>query len=240
MQELPPKKDVALVLLERSSVFVHLDPRDSDVIVPASFKREPRLVLQIGHNMQVPIPDLAIEDDGWSGTLSFRKVPFRCVVPWTSVFAIVGQDGRGFVWKDDVPAELSQPERPAEPPKVALAPAPPPDPPVSITSAGDADGKKNKGKAKRARKKGEKADKSEAPVLAAAPPPKPERPIKTLEAARAAQGPAAPAPAEAVASGEKSEKSDSDEVVSPTPGRVQPGKSNRPKRELPPYLRVIK
>ena len=44
---LPPKKDVALALIERSSVFVYLDPRREGVVTPAGFKREPKLVLQV-------------------------------------------------------------------------------------------------------------------------------------------------------------------------------------------------
>jgi hypothetical protein len=42
-----------------------------------------------------------------SCTLSFNRSPFYCVVPWSSVFAMVGDDGRGMVWPDDVPQELA-------------------------------------------------------------------------------------------------------------------------------------
>src|SRR5438552_17777686 len=91
---LPPKKEVALALLERSSVHVHLDPRADGVAVPAWFKKQPQLVLQIGLNMPVPIPDLRLDDEGMSCTLSFSRQPFYCVVPWSSVFAMVGDDAR--------------------------------------------------------------------------------------------------------------------------------------------------
>jgi stringent starvation protein B len=107
-QPLPPKKDVALALLERSSVYVHLDPRQPAVIVPVAFKKKAQLVLQIGLNMPVPIPDLRLDDDGVRCTLSFNRVPFFCVVPWGSVFAMVGDDGRGMVWPDDVPLEVAR------------------------------------------------------------------------------------------------------------------------------------
>src|SRR5581483_10766152 len=56
----------------------------------------------------VPIPDLQLDDEGMSCTLSFRRSPFFCIVPWASVFAIVGDDGRGMVWPDDVPPEVAQ------------------------------------------------------------------------------------------------------------------------------------
>src|SRR5271155_3225286 len=103
---LPPKKDVALALLEKSKVLVHLDPRKDGVIVPMGFRKQPQLVLQIGLNMPVPIPDLRLDEEGMSCTLSFNRSPFYCVVPWASVFAMVGEDGRGMVWPDDVPAEV--------------------------------------------------------------------------------------------------------------------------------------
>ncbi len=106
-QKLPPKKDVALALLERASVFVHLDPRKDDVRVPKWFRGQPQLVLQVGLNMAVPIPDLSLEDDALSCTLSFSRTPFFCFVPWGAVYALVGEDGRGMVWPDDVPKEVA-------------------------------------------------------------------------------------------------------------------------------------
>jgi stringent starvation protein B len=116
---LPPKKEVALALLERSRVHVHLDPRKEGVLVPISFKKQPQLVLEIGLNMPVPIPDLVLNDEGMFCTLSFSRQPFYCVVPWPSIFAMVGEDGRGMVWPDDVPPEIATqatvraPEQPA-------------------------------------------------------------------------------------------------------------------------------
>ena len=104
---LPPKKQVALALLERSSVFVHLDPRDERVRVPKWFKNQPQLVLQIGLNMAVRIPDLDIDEDAVSCTLSFNRSPHFCYVPWSSIYALVGEDGRGMVWPEDVPAEVA-------------------------------------------------------------------------------------------------------------------------------------
>ena len=106
-EPLPPKKEVGLALLERSSVYVHLDPRQDAVVVPAWFKKQPQLVLQVGMNMPVPIADFRFDDEGMRCTLSFNRTPFFCVVPWASVFAMVGEDGRGMVWPDDVPAEVA-------------------------------------------------------------------------------------------------------------------------------------
>ena len=216
-QPLPPKKDVALALLERSSVYVHLDPRQPAVVVPEGFKKQAQLVLQVGLNMAVRIPDLRLDDDGMSCTLSFSREPFFCVVPWASVFAMVGDDGRGMVWPDDVPAEVARQAQvraidggvKKELPRPVVAREP----------------KAEAAKAKRPRKR---------PVLAAVSDSGGREtaatPVKSIRsgadrAPRATQG-GSPRPAVAPA---------------PTPpSRVNTGGSRKKKKELPPYLRVVK
>ncbi len=207
---LPPKKEVALALLERSKVHIHLDPRKDGVIVPSHFRKQAQLVLEIGLNMPIPIPDLRLDDEGMTCTLSFSRQPFYCVVPWPSVFAMLGDDGRGMVWPDDVPAELQTQLRPADAPrprpapaaKRAVAEAPPP--PAEEKPKG-----RKPSRAKKPRVAAVEAE-PERPVLVALPPP-PER-----------KGP------RAVPSEKKKHP--------PSP-RASAGKS---KRELPPYLRVVK
>jgi len=110
---LPPKKDVALALLENSSVYVHLDPRADGVTVPPWLRNQPQLVLQVGLNMPVPIPDLSVDTEGVSCTLSFSRSPQFCNVPWNAIYALVGEDGRGMVWPDDVPPEVAAQTRSA-------------------------------------------------------------------------------------------------------------------------------
>jgi hypothetical protein len=95
----PPKHQVALKLLESSGIFVHLDPRHPEVVVPSQFKTQRELVLQFGLNMRIPIKDLEVDDGGISGTLSFSRRPFWCRIPWFAVHAIVSDvDRRGFSW----------------------------------------------------------------------------------------------------------------------------------------------
>ena len=106
-RRLPPKKEVALALLEGPSVFVHLDPRRPGVVVPKWFMGQPQLVLQVGLNMAIPIPDLKVDDEGVTCTLSFNRAPFWCFLPWSAVYALVGEDGRGMIWPNDVPPEVS-------------------------------------------------------------------------------------------------------------------------------------
>lgn len=100
----PSKKDLALALLEQSSIFIHLDPRRDKVVVPQSFREQPELVLQFGLNMRIPIPDLELTEEAIAGTLSFARRPFWCWIPWEAVFAIFDQQRRGLTWPEDAPA----------------------------------------------------------------------------------------------------------------------------------------
>jgi len=105
---LPGKKDVARALFLKGSVLMHLDPRLDNVVVPSWLRQQPQLVLTVGLDMAIPIPDLRVDDDGVYGTLSFNRSPFTCKVPWEAVFALVGDDGRGMVWPQSMPEEIAQ------------------------------------------------------------------------------------------------------------------------------------
>ena len=104
---LPSKLDVARALMLKGSLFIHLDPRVDDVSVPPWLRKQPQLVLQVGLEMALPIPDLVVDEQGVQATLSFSRSPFLCVVPWASVFALVGDDGRGLVWPESMPVEIA-------------------------------------------------------------------------------------------------------------------------------------
>jgi len=224
MTRLPPKKDVALALLEQATVLVHLDPRGEAVSVPAWFKRQPQLVLQIGLDMPKPIPDLSVDDAGISCTLSFSNTPHYCHLPWASVYALIGASGRGMVWPDDVPKEVAGQyvvTTPKEEPKPraalrAVEPAPSPDEQAAKV---DAKKKKRARKAKEA-KETEKATRATRPRKkpAVVPSPPPEK---------ASPRPAAPAPAVAAAPARRA-------------SGATTGAGTKKKRELPPYLRVVK
>lgn len=88
-------------------MYVHLDPRAEGVAVPAWLRKQPQLVLQIGLDMPIPIPDLRVDDVGVFGTLSFNRQSFACCVPWDAVFAVVGDDGKWKVWPESMPAEIA-------------------------------------------------------------------------------------------------------------------------------------
>ncbi|MEO7036061.1 MAG: hypothetical protein ABI548_19135 [Polyangiaceae bacterium] len=257
-QRVPPKKDVALALLEQSSIYVHLDPRPDAVQVPAWFKKQPQLVLQVGLNMAVPIPDLNVDERGLSCTLSFNRAPFFCMIPWPAVFALVGENGRAMVWAEDVPAEVAAqaqtqkaPEKarshlrsvgehesapqPAEKPAEQLEAAQPVAKPAATKAS------KTKASTVKSAKEGAKPAAKAKPAAAktkpaAAPKPRAKQPSAVAERPAltpAAQPAAAPAPAPVAQPAKK--------AVQPKPEAARVAtESSKPKRELPPYLRVVK
>src|SRR5687767_1080716 len=105
--ESPSKHEIASALLLKGTVFVHLDPRGDEVVVPKWLKKQPQLVLQVGLDMPMPIPDLRVDSAGVYGTLSFNRTPCTCSVPWEAVFALAGDDGRGMVWPASMPEEIA-------------------------------------------------------------------------------------------------------------------------------------
>jgi stringent starvation protein B len=184
-------------------MFVHLDPRRSGVIVPNGLGNQPQLVLQIGLNMAIPIPDLKVEDDGLSCTLSFNRAPFWCRLPWNAVYALVGEDGRGMVWPDDVPPEVALQ---AQNPKAGSAAKP--------------------------AKKGRKLSAVDASDGARRPRSEGARATEAIGLPGESDG--AEARAGSLDDGDRIGPAAADGSVSP----AGPGRKRR--RELPPYLRVIK
>jgi len=241
---LPPKKDVALALLEQASMYIHLDPRGDSVHVPVWFKKQPQLVLQVGLNMAVPIPDLRVTDEGLSCTLSFNRSPFFCSIPWRAVFALVGEKGQAMVWAEDVPAEVAAQaqaqKQPQERPRAHLRPV----------------GEGETAPAQPAPARAEEVA-EETPTKKAATK-KPARAAKEGEPKRAAKG-GAKKPAAKKGEAEKAstakKPSEKEAAVKPQPRpkaavAAKPAEkpaagsaaseTSKPKRELPPYLRVVK
>ncbi|HVV82325.1 MAG TPA: ClpXP protease specificity-enhancing factor SspB [Kofleriaceae bacterium] len=115
----PAKRAVIDELLGRGPVLIHLDARRADVAVPERFRGEAKLVLRFGYGLTPPIPDLTVDEQGVSATLTFGGAPFHCVLPWASIYAAVADgEQRGMVWPDDIPEDLlmgttGQPSAPA-------------------------------------------------------------------------------------------------------------------------------
>lgn len=86
---------------------MHLDPRHAMVRVPDHLRKQPQLVLQVGLDMPIAIPDLRVTSEGVNATLSFQRTPFTCWIPWASVFALLDERGKGVLWPEDLPAEIA-------------------------------------------------------------------------------------------------------------------------------------
>jgi stringent starvation protein B len=86
---------------------LHLDARRPGVIVPPQLRGEPHLVLQYGHDLPIPIPDLEVDDYGVHATLSFSRAAHRTVVPWSAVYVVACDDGRGVLYSEDVPPDVT-------------------------------------------------------------------------------------------------------------------------------------
>ena len=245
---LPPKKEVMLALLERSSVFVHLDPRRDDVRVPPWFKKQAQLVLQVGLNMAVPIPDLSVDDDSVSCTLSFSRSPHFCYVPWSAVFALVGDDSRGMVWPNDIPPEVAaQGEKRKRDVGKARLQAVPNEP---AAAAKDAGGPPAIGAAAASPRKGRRRAGKKRRALAAVPEPSADSPDEAASQASAGDSPreiASPVARPKTESGEAASAPPAapraDETAPAEAGRDSSASSDSSaerKSKRPPYLRVVK
>jgi len=103
----PDKRRTLEALLARGPVLVHVDARRAEVSVPPRFRADPSLVLRFGYNLSPAITDLVVDDEAVSGTLTFAGQPYRCVLPWSAVYAaMVEGEQRGTVWPEDVPEDV--------------------------------------------------------------------------------------------------------------------------------------
>ena len=102
------KKEVAERLLDKGSLFVHLDATSNDVTVPLVFKHRNDLVLQIAHNMPIPVRDLDINNNGIKATLSFNRQPFTCFIAWNAVYQLAGDHGDAIIWPVSIPKAIKR------------------------------------------------------------------------------------------------------------------------------------
>lgn len=77
-------------------VTLHLDAR-SGVTVPESLKTSSRLRLRVPHDLINPA---RVSSTQISVMLSFNGQQMLCIVPWTSIFAIISEEGLGVLWSD--------------------------------------------------------------------------------------------------------------------------------------------
>jgi stringent starvation protein B len=103
----PTKQQAFLALLKEGWTSLHVDARRAGVIVPADFAAQAHLVLQYGYDLPIAIPDLRVDDRGVRATLSFSRTPQVTFVPWSAVYAVSCLDGRGVLYSEDIPTDVS-------------------------------------------------------------------------------------------------------------------------------------
>ncbi len=106
------KRDVLISLLSRGSIFVMVDPKIKNILIPERLMKEEQFQLLIGYNLPNPILDLKIDELGITGTLFFNREPFYCSIPWEAVF--------GFSWGQDEGMLFTRTKRTPKP----IAPTP--------------------------------------------------------------------------------------------------------------------
>jgi stringent starvation protein B len=103
-----------MAFLGEGWVSVHLDARRDGVRLPADLTDTRHLVLQYGRDMPIPIPDLVVGEDGIHATLSFSRTPHQTFIPWTAIYIVSCTDGRGILYYEDVPEDVSVAVRSAD------------------------------------------------------------------------------------------------------------------------------
>jgi stringent starvation protein B len=109
----PEKKQQLLSALDRGMVMVHLDARRPGVVVPAEFRTESHLRLNLSYRFEPS--DLSVGEWGLRSTLRFSGNRFTVAIPWCSVFGITSHASHEFwMFPDDMPPELtrSSPSKP--------------------------------------------------------------------------------------------------------------------------------
>lgn len=104
------------LLEEEDYVLIVVNPACAGVRLPDELMAAGQPVaLHIGYRTAIPIPDLRLDEQGISGTLSFRRQPFGCQLPWPSLLQVsVGEEH--LVW-------LAPPPPPEERPRHGVEPA---------------------------------------------------------------------------------------------------------------------
>lgn len=95
---LSKKATIEALLQQENSIFIQFDATKINVVVPAYLKRNNSLVLQIGYNLMKAIPDLKLDEEGISATLSFSESPFSCFVPWNALSVVVTESKEVLAW----------------------------------------------------------------------------------------------------------------------------------------------
>lgn len=91
---LPPEPDRAFqkalldLMLAHSEIVKLLLRPVPGTKLPEDLLKADQLVVDLGLDLPVPIPDLRCDEEGVYGTLSFSRAPFESFIPWSAVRAL--------------------------------------------------------------------------------------------------------------------------------------------------------
>jgi len=99
------RQAVQWLLQEEDFFLVVVNPGAEGVELPAALIEAGQPVgLNIGLRMAVPIPDLIVDEQGISATLSFDRTPHHCTLPWPAVLQL-SAGLEHLVWVEPEPEE---------------------------------------------------------------------------------------------------------------------------------------
>lgn len=102
------KKDLLGRLLADRLVLVHVDARRAGVKVPKQFASAHDLLLKLSRRFANT--NMVVDERGVTATLRFSSDPFRCVLPWSSIWEFVEPEtSLHCLWEADLPQELGGP-----------------------------------------------------------------------------------------------------------------------------------
>lgn len=108
-QDNKDKQDFLNNMLAQGDAMVCIDARQPDVQIPKAHKTNPMLNLVFSLNFRQPFEVL---EDGIYGSLSFGGRPYKCVIPFTAVWAIYEPDTeKGQVWEASIPEDIDWSDR---------------------------------------------------------------------------------------------------------------------------------
>lgn len=95
------KQKIVEALIAKGSVFLAIDPTRGGVVgLPKRLAQKDHVVLQLGYDLAIPIPDLTFTPNAVYATLSFDGKPHFVEVPWRAVYSAWDDLGTVVQWHD--------------------------------------------------------------------------------------------------------------------------------------------
>ncbi|TNE50050.1 MAG: hypothetical protein EP343_10045 [Deltaproteobacteria bacterium] len=103
----PEKKEALLEMLSNSMVMLHLDATHPEAEVPAHFREDSQLRLNVSYRFANV--NLDVDDHYIYAVLSFNQTPFSCKIPLESIWGATQHSTQEFrLFPDNIPTELRE------------------------------------------------------------------------------------------------------------------------------------